>query len=229
MYRYKRIIKIILSHQDTMMIVVAAIMIMLLFPANVLSTKGVDYSVRVSTQKIQCLVGKGFTFAIPRGYRSVGKVDTNVVANLKSAWDGGMKYVDVYMFPCVSCGNPKGQVDSLINALANSKYGMIWLDIERLNWPSNYVANRRFILDMVAELKEKQKSFGIYTNLNNWAEIVGQSWDGVKDYPLWYAHYDSLPNYSDFKAFGGWTRPAMKQYKGDTTVCGVGVDLSYYP
>jgi hypothetical protein len=46
---------------------------------------------------------------------------------------------------------------------------------------------------------------------------------------LWYAHYDNVPNFSDFTPFGGWTVPSMKQYKGTTAVCGASIDLNYRP
>ena len=48
-------------------------------------------------------------------------------------------------------------------------------------------------------------------------------------YSLWYAHYDGVANFNDFGAFGGWTKPAMKQFAGDTTVCGLDVDKNYKP
>ena len=43
-----------------------------------------------------------------------------------------------------------------------------------------------------------------------------------------YAHYDDNPSFSDFSPFGGWNKPSIKQYAGDKTECGVGVDLNYY-
>jgi hypothetical protein len=27
------------------------------------------------------------------------------------------------------------------------------------------------------------------------------------DLPLWYAHYDGILNFSDYKQFGGWAKP----------------------
>lgn len=50
------------------------------------------------------------------------------------------------------------------------------------------------------------------------------------DVPLWYAHYDNVASFSDWSSvsFGGWSKPAIKQYKGDTTLCGAGVDLNFY-
>ena len=46
--------------------------------------------------------------------------------------------------------------------------------------------------------------------------------------PLWYAHYDNSASFSDYSQIGGWGRPAMKQFKGDITVCGTGVDETFY-
>ena len=47
-------------------------------------------------------------------------------------------------------------------------------------------------------------------------------------YPLWYAHYDSNPSFSDWYPFGGWSSPAIKQYVGDDYFCSAGVDKNYY-
>jgi hypothetical protein len=47
--------------------------------------------------------------------------------------------------------------------------------------------------------------------------------------PLWYAHYDNNPSFSDFEEFAGWSRPAIKQFMGDATVCGADVDKNWYP
>ena len=54
-------------------------------------------------------------------------------------------------------------------------------------------------------------------------------WHGGADLPLWYAHYDNNPSSSDFRAFAGWSKPAIKQYGGTGSLCGAGVDLDWYP
>lgn len=46
--------------------------------------------------------------------------------------------------------------------------------------------------------------------------------------PIWYAHYDNNPSYSDWNNFGGWTKPAIKQYAGTTSLCGGSVDKNFY-
>jgi hypothetical protein len=48
----------------------------------------------------QCLKSNGYSFAIPRAYKSSGTVDSNVNVNVKNARDAGFKNVDIYMFPC---------------------------------------------------------------------------------------------------------------------------------
>jgi hypothetical protein len=44
-----------------------------------------------------------------------------------------------------------------------------------------------------------------------------------------YANYDDEPSFADFRPFGGWTKPAFKQYHGTTTICGAGIDKNWYP
>ncbi len=81
---------------------------------------------------------------------------------------------------------------------------------------------------------------GIYSSIGEWGQTVGNSCTKMKDYPLWYAHYDNNPSFSDSWAyqFGGnkgkgiynyvgWTKPAMKQFN-DNGPC-VNVDVNWYP
>lgn len=71
---------------------------------------------------------------------------------------------------------------------------------------------------------------GIYASNHMWNVIMGGQNRCAKfmDLPIWYAHYDNLPNFSDWKPFGGWQKPNIKQYKGTVTLCGVnGVDLNF--
>ena len=58
---------------------------------------------------------------------------------------------------------------------------------------------------------------------------MGHDPTGLQQYPLWYANWDGAKSFSDFEPFGGWTKPAIKQYadKGDSD-CNVPVDLDWY-
>jgi GH25 family lysozyme M1 (1,4-beta-N-acetylmuramidase) len=200
----------------------------LLLSVPSLATLGVDISQLVSTSAYSCLSSNDYSFAIPRGYQSSGNVDPNVVSNIKNAKAGGIEYVDVYLFPCVPCGNPAGQASALVNAIRGQNYGQIWIDVETYAWSSSLSANQNFITAMVNQLKSLGQHVGIYTNYYNWQSIVGLGWTGCASLPLWYAHYDNNPSFSDFQSFGGWNTPNMKQYAGDVTKCGVGVDLNFY-
>ena len=84
---------------------------------------------------------------------------------------------------------------------------------------------------MVEEGKRLGVSAGIYANWNSWSEIVGRDWSypSSQGLPVWYPHYDDSASFSDFQAFGGWSKPNIKQYLGDKTSCSAGVDYNYYP
>ena len=189
-------------------------------------TLGVDFSTALSVSTLQCLHNQGYTFAIPRGYCSYGAIDPNVNSNIANAKAAGFAYVDAYIFPCVSCGNAAGQIDTFVNSVHG--YGMAWYDVEIYKWSSSQEANREFILAGTNQLKAKGVKPGIYTSLYNWETICGKTWSGVSSLALWYAHYDNNPSFSDFSSYGGWSKPSIKQYAGDKTVCGAGVDLNFY-
>ena len=201
--------------------------LLILFSAHLSdSTLGVDVS--QLTTSFSCIKSAGYSFASVRGYQSSGKVDPNVVSNIQNARSGGMLHVDVYLFPCVPCGNPGQQAVSLVNAIKGQNYGIIWLDVEIYAWNSNLVENQNFIVSIVNQLKTLGQVVGIYTSYYNWQSIVGINWTGCSGLPLWYAHYDNNPSFSDFVAFGGWKTPNIKQYAGDKVICGAGVDLNFY-
>mmetsp|Transcript_4056 Transcript_4056/g.9985 ORF Transcript_4056/g.9985 Transcript_4056/m.9985 type:complete len:144 (-) Transcript_4056:357-788(-) len=100
--------------------------------AIVSATQGVDVSGACLVSNWQCLAKGGYSFGIVRALRSNGSPDTNAPHTVYNAWDGGMKHVDVYFFPCYKCGNAAGQVKSAVDYLKsyNAKWGTTWLDIE---------------------------------------------------------------------------------------------------
>ena len=196
---------------------------------------GVDVSQAVSESTWKCLMSPGgqgpVEFAIVRVYQSGGHADPNGASTIKAARAAGVKHVDGYIFPCFSCGDAAGQVKATVTALSGAEYGMLWYDIEIYKWSSDKAANQEFIKAMIDEGASLCIRGGIYSSRNSWDAIVGSSWTYAKDagLPIWYAHYDGLPAFSDFSSFGGWTAPAIKQYLGDKSSCGAGVDYNWYP
>ena len=126
----------------------------------------------------------------------------------------------------------------MIKGMGSANYGQIWLDIETnpssgCSW-SGYSAasNCAYVTELVNAVRTAGRSVGIYSSYYMWEDIMGSAQacttHGVNGVPIWYAHYDGNPSFGDFKTFGGFKKPGMKQFKGDTTLCGVDVDISFY-
>ena len=186
-----------------------------------------EHGVDVSTlhPDCKCLKSHGESFFIPRCYQSGGRVDPNCAKNLENAHAAGLT-TGLYIFPCFPCGNAAKQVEETIAAVGSHPVDIYWVDVEKYHWSPDKAKNREFIKDMVNAIHSKGKAPGIYSNYYMWQDIVGLDWSEMSHLPLWYAHYDKLESCSDFKSFGGWTKPKYKQYQGTTTLCNGGVDLS---
>lgn len=93
---------------------------------------GVDLSVATDDTTWKCLVEeKDISFSLIRVYRSVGELDANCPASLKSAHSAGIKDLHAYIFPCVSsspyslannitCASPEDQVKASIDFLEDN-------------------------------------------------------------------------------------------------------------
>eukprot|EP00042_Codosiga_hollandica_P023982 m.98181 g.98181 ORF g.98181 m.98181 type:complete len:219 (+) comp51387_c0_seq2:3-659(+) len=209
--------------------------------ASAFALEGVDISEPVSASSFSCLKSHGYDYVIVRAFRSLNEPDTAAPASINAAWAGGLGTVDIYMFPDPTGGDPAGQVDNMLSYLSShgihqgssgsGTYGMVWLDIEGPQyWSTSTSTNQQFFQSLVSELKAKGQNIGVYTSDSQWVPIFGSKYTGGSSLPLWYAHYDNNPSFSDFTAFAGWTKPTMKQYNGNTNLCSTsGLDLDYHP
>lgn len=223
----------------TVVLAVALVVVAALTP-SASATNGVDVSVDTYSSAWQCLLGEGYSYAIVRAYQSIGQPDPAAPHTIYNAWDGGMKAVDIYVFPCFSCGNPEGQISATVSHLAQynisshspygppHSFGTIWLDIEGPQYWGDQSANIAFIKGLIAGAQAHGLTIGVYTSESQWTPITG-GWTGASQFPLWYAHYDYQQNFDDFTPFGGWSSPAMKQYNGNQESCGAGIDMNWYP
>jgi len=200
----------------------ALIFLAFLFISLISCKTGVDIPnpMIISTDLWKCLSSQHHVeFLTARAYRSYGVVDPNVLTNIHNAHASGIKEVDVYIFPCFPCANPKKQVQDTIEHLKNEQYGVIWVDVEEYQWGKDKAANRKFLEEMFDELDKTNKKVGIYTNWHEWDVIVGNDWTRAAKYYLWYPHWDKDPSFKDFRQFGGWTKPYRKQLTCDTYFC----------
>lgn len=197
--------------------------------SNFGTTYGLDVSSLLYPPTFQCLKSNGYTFVIVRAYRSVCAPDGNAIHTIANAHQAGIEYVDVYMFPSPTCSKSAAQqVSDMVTALQGVEYGQIWLDIEgKQYWLDSYSANQKFFEELLLAATA-HKNVGIYASEYQWSDIMGSSYTGGSSHQLWYAHYDNDPSFSDFKPFGGWTKPSIKQYAGDASVCGADIDKDSY-
>lgn len=196
---------------------------------------GVDLSQLFPLSAYQCMKSNNIEFVIPRGYCSYGGVDKNIVQNLQNAKAAQIPHQDMYMFPCVG-KSASAQAAELVAAVPSSLYGMIWIDVETnpssgCGWSSSdFNHNCQFMTEVVSALQSHGVHVGIYASHYMWQTIFGASGNCAKftSIPIWYAHYDNNPSFSDWTSFGGWAKPAIKQYKGTTSYCGASVDMDFY-
>lgn len=196
---------------------------------------GVDVSQLFSTSAYQCLKSNGYGFTIVRGYCSFGGLDHNAIQSLTNAKQAGM-ITDIYMFPCRG-KSANDQVDQMIAGIPGNLYGMVWIDVETnespgCSWSGHDAAsNCQFLMDTVNRIKSHGKHLGIYATAYMWQTIFGNrnACPQAASQQLWYAHYDGSASFSDFSAFGGWTKPTIKQFQGTNSLCGASIDKNYYP
>ncbi len=197
---------------------------------------GIDISTAVSSSSASCFVSGGYSYVVPRGYRSTGAVDTNVCTSLNNAKNAGIPYRDVYLFPqptgTKSASTQMGELVNYLNANCKASWsGRVWLDIEGTSyWSTSYSTNKNFYQALVDSCAAHGVRCGVYSSYYQWQSIFGStSYCYGSSNPLWYAHYDNNPSFSDFSTFGCWSTPHAKQYVGDATVCSMGVDKNYSP
>lgn len=195
---------------------------------------GLDVSTLVGSDSFRCLKRNGYSYVIVRAWQSLCRCDPHSAETVNNAWAGGMTHVDVYFFPARACGtSPESQVDQTLSCLqaAGAHFGTFWFDIEThgSDWSSDPTVNAQWLHRAVKQAQYQLGGrVGIYSNKYNWASVMGNTND-LAYLPMWYAHYDARPSFSDWSPFGGWKSPAMKQFNDKPQKCGVSMDHNWYP
>eukprot|EP00806_Schmidingerella_arcuata_P001823 Macronucleus_2645.p1 GENE.Macronucleus_2645~~Macronucleus_2645.p1 ORF type:complete len:237 (+),score=22.63 Macronucleus_2645:1-711(+) len=196
---------------------------------------GVDVSTLVSESTWECLMSPGGEGAVEwvsvRALITNGQTDSNAPDTIKNARTAGIKHVSAYILPCVSCGDGAKQVNDTVYLLNsnNAEPDMYWYDVAASDWSTDLKSNQDFIKDMVIKGQSLGITAGVYTSRSNWDKVVGLDWTypSEQGLPLWYAHNDDTASFSDFEAFGGWTKPIVKQFEKNQQSCGAGLDYDY--
>jgi len=168
-------------------------------------------------------IRNSYTKICVRGFLSMGKVDPYVVKSLAAADKAGIE-ADVYMIPCFYCNDPEKQALTMMTALKDSKFKMLWVTVEG-TWSSDLARNRQFLVNLTMSLeKNGAKNLGIFTFQPTWERIFGKDYSDFSNKPLWYIRWNENPNDNDFVPFGGWKKPAAKQYDTENEECAMTVD-----
>lgn len=198
------------------------------------ATYGGDISEYYDASTFRCTIQNGWSFVSVRSYCSYGGVDSNAPATLRQAIAAGLPYHDVYHFPCRS-QDPTSQVRSDFDQV-NGLFGMMWFDIETnpspgCGWSGDLASNCAFLGELIDAAHGLGIHTGVYASEYMWGRIMGDSCHvgADKASPLWYAHYDHRPSFSDFQPFGGWSKPNVKQYWDGVGYCGINADADWYP
>lgn len=198
------------------------------------ATLGLDVSAELSVADWQCLASD-HDFAIVRAWHSYGAPDKSAPINIARARAAGFAHVDVYLFPCFSCGNPQHQVENCVAALrsANASFGQLWLDIEGAGkyWSTNRTANGEFFAGLRMGMHAAGVTGGCYASSVSWGEIFEDGFSDGADHGLrlWWSHGDKRPSFDGYVPYGGWKAPSMKQYNdAGPWTCGVPYDRDYY-
>jgi hypothetical protein len=201
------------------------------------ASQGGDISQLYQVSDFQCAASNGWSFSIARSYCSYGGIDSNGPANVQNAKAGGISYTDVYHFPCYGGVSASQQVQDDYNNVQGSGFGTMWFDIETnpssgCGWSGDTGANCQFMSDLISAGSSLGIQMGVYSSEYMWHSIMGTGCTAGSgaSLPLWYAHYDNNPSFSDFTGFGGWTTPAMKQYWDSVSIsCNINADADWYP
>jgi len=195
---------------------------------------GADVSTTTSEAAWKCLkADHGVHFATARGYTEGGSFDDACVATVKNARAAGLSPVGVYFFPAFFHKAANASVDEFHSAM--SSHGVhadrIWLDIEGPQyWGSDHQRNVDYINNLYKRLKVHGYEVGVYTSDSQWVPITGDA-KILSFLPVWYAAYQTPPepNFGDWRPFGGWSRPSIKQFRGTHSECGASIDANWHP
>jgi len=207
---------------------------LLLLATVAFATDGGDVSEYYSSGTFSCCKNNGWNFVIIRSYCSFGGVDPNAPATLAQAKAAGLPYRDIYHFPCMSV-SAATQVAADFDHIGAGNFGMMWFDVETnpspgCGYSGNKGSNCNFMSALISAGHSNGIHMGIYASAYMWESIMGGCTAGADNgIALWYAHYDYTRSFSDFSPFGGWSKPAMKQYNDAVGICGINADADWYP
>jgi len=197
----------------------------------------------LTVAQFQCFRQGGYATVFLRAYMPTGngQVDPNGARNVLNANSAGLG-VEIFVTPQAS-GSKTGaqQFDETYSAMTGAGVNLrsVWLQVTSpANWPQNTATNQNFILSFVNRAKTRSLTVGIYSNFYDWQQITA-NWNTLQNSAgqvnLWYWNVngggvsgETSADFSDYRAFGGWSQPSLKQFGQVETVCSITVNRDVY-
>jgi hypothetical protein len=198
-----------------------------------------DLAVSASLSTLQCIYKQGYNSVLVQVYGpanggSVNNAGCQSVINAHSTNLG----TEVYVTPSTTGKSGSQQFDEALNAMKASGINIrsMWLQVTSpINWPNNIQTNVNLIQSFISRAAAYGVTAGIYTNWYDWQQITG-AYTGFQSARLWYwSAYgqgptaESQASFDDFRPFGGWSSPAIKQFALNEALCGLTVNRDVYP
>lgn len=172
---------------------------------------GVDHCRASTVGDYNKLIAQGVEYVAVRGYQEAngGSVDKAMFTSYKSAVAAGIKYFDVYWFPCVGphCKGYSTQIKELVAALKDNNIenvGYIWIDFERDPKTGNFAhpksTNQANGKKIVEAMKGIDYHWGIYSTPGEWGSIFGASFKLASNVPLWNGTWLKMGKNTPFKS-----------------------------
>lgn len=174
----------------------------------------------------KCFVSSDIKFMLVRTYLASGKVDKNVVANIKAAHEAGAGEVHAFAYPAMYT-EPKEQIADILKTLKGLNTTRIWININIPDWREFHQMNIETLRDLIAGFQRGGHKVGIIGTAKVWHEAFG-SFTLRGDIPLIYESMNGKPDFKDFRRFGGWRSPYAKHYISKN-LCNVRAELVYRP
>ncbi|CAD6184918.1 unnamed protein product [Caenorhabditis auriculariae] len=200
----------------------------------------VDFSVSASTTTLNCLKSGGYSVVFTRAYNpsGSGSFDRNSATTIKNANTVGLG-VEAYITPQPKSKTKTGaqQFVEVYQGLTSS--GIVirsaWIQVTSpANWYTNST-NVNFLLSMINQARQYGVAVGIYTSYSDWYTITSNYQGLPSDILVWYYNVyasgvtgESAPTYTDFRPFGTWKVPTVKQFAQVESVCQTTLNRNVY-
>jgi len=203
-----------------------------------------DVNTPLSVDTFSCAKNASYSVAFVQVYspESGGQADSNARDNIYNALKAKLG-VEIYVQPNVSFATAKTaaqQFDATKKNLQDNRisFGTVWLVVTHpTSWSNNTQTNIDFINNFLARARAAKHYVGIYTSWYDWYIITNQYTKVQSNgtVMLWYwnalgigSTAVSTRDFTDFRQFGGWLSPTVKQFGIVEQLCGVTVNRNTF-